>query len=406
MGTRYAELILDSGFSDESTGTYIDNKLSVNRPLRNLTGIALHKARIPLTFDTIFAPNNFIKWEFQSLPNASPASTVGRDRGDDGIIFSGRRPLYDVDAVSRVAFPENKNAVRIFANGTPGATITDQYNYFTQSGFVGQTWTADTFVETIPGDTYSYTSPAAQIFLAPLYVKNLTQHFADGNLTLVNADFFVWGELVQNATSFSLRVRVVSQYSLSMAGAVMKIQYPVYLARRLGLPVSGTWTIDLGALTGTITTAPGVGTGGPYPLVQINTFIIPFPFAVELQLNKTLILRGNLAPETQSTVYTNDPVQDDSDVVAVVPIEGTAGGVEYYTTPNQEIFSLPRPLTLNYVRLYFTRGEDSTNTPVVFKGFDYWLKFACQVSDENGVVEAAADNGTFISSAVKRMRSS
>lgn len=394
MSSKFSELVLDSLFSNEATGTYVDNNLS-NRPPTNIVGMALHSARIPLTFDTVFYPNNYIKWTIiQQAPTISGLLTsvyVGRDRDNNGILYT--YPQFDTTPGST----QNSTAYNVFPSGTPGTTMGNQIAYFAPPNNLTLRWTN-------LGNQYSWQGVNIPMFLSPLFVVPQSG-FSPVNTVVYNAIYAMYSELSYVGSQLQLVVRMISQNNLFIDGMVIQLNYSQYIGRRLGLPTSGTWTITLSGGDAVSTSVPAVqDIPGTYPNVNIKTWRFTFPYSVDVGINRSLILRGNLANEMQNQIYSNDQNQSGADVVAVVPVQGNSGDTLIWETPTQQVFSLPRPITISYVRLYFTRGEDPLNTPVNFNGFDYWLKFAMETANDSGTIDYS-DNGSFVTSAIQTFKS-
>lgn len=377
-GTRYAELIVDSFFSRDETATYVDNSLS-GRPIDNVKGLALHEAKVALTYDTIFAPFNSL-----TLSDYTYVSGTGLTVGTyNGVGYVG----------------SNTNNL---PTGSPNILTAQQFlasslTTLAQNGFVS----LQTNYALIPAVFYvksTTASPGSYGGFVPLHI------------------FLATVGLNSAGTGFNLYITVQSANGLTANDlkGTLTFTYSKYLGRKLGLPDRGTWTVDLAPLTpitsnGTtagltepyIATVSGVNGGGQPTLAY---YTIPFTFNAEMNMGRYLQLRGTLSSDIQSAVYVNDEGDQNSDMIAALPINGAYGDIVQFDAPNHEVFTLPKVQSIRYIKLWFTRAEDPDNTPVHFKGSDYYLKFALQIQDEDERQQRMFDPATFTVSQTSHKR--
>jgi hypothetical protein len=381
---RYGELIIDTFFSRDETATRAINTLS-NRIIQNVEGLSVHSAKIPLTYDTIFSPYNTLTLSSFTYTGAIASPTVSLQTSPNTSTYS---------------------------NGVPTS--------LTAQAFFGKAFdsTAETSIDgqtlRLRGD-YGLVPGAIEVTNATVEGANFSGKKA-GHLAVCTVGV--------NSSGIGFNLYLVVQSTSSVAAAdftgTLTFTYSAYLGRKLGLPDGGTWTVSIADYASTATnttgsasyttTVPFVNTeGGTWNSVGNPSWVyytIPFPYNFEMNMGRYLVLRGSLASDTQSMVWMNDEDAQNSDVIAILPVNGSYGDIMLYTTPNFEIFKLARPISIRGVDVYFTRAEDPSNTPIAFKGVDYFLKIALAISDENEAVRKRVytEDSGWIERAAKRMK--
>jgi hypothetical protein len=346
---RYGELIIDSFFSRDESATKVDNVVS-NRPIMHVDGLAVHQAKIPLTYDTIFSPYNIITYGGFTYTGATASA---------GTVYTG-------------------SMIRTLPNGSP--TALNAQAFFTGTAQILG-----------PSPLGGLSSPYG-LFAAATEIRNA------GNTNAHHTAILTLG-LNTSGTGFNIYVVVQTAPNVTADNfqGTFTITYPAYIGRKLGLPDGGSWqfrpqdypyTETLGAAVPANTvpyinlfTSPPWNTG--IANEKLGYYTVTTPFNYEMNMGRYLVLRGNLAAETQSMVHLNNEEAQNSDILAILPINGAYGDVMLYNSPNFEIFKLARTISIRMLKLWFTRGEDPSDTPINFKGVDYWLKLALVFRDES-----------------------
>jgi hypothetical protein len=359
---RYAEFTADSFFSRNEDATRIQNILS--REIQNVEKMGVHQAKIPLSYDTIFSPHNEM-----TLASFTYAGAI---------------------SPNNVAYQSTPLKTATYDDGAPTST--------SAQAFFGQT-TDTTAQTTFGGGSFRLRSPYGFVPAGIAVCNNVAN---GGNWSAFEVRHLAICTIGVNSagTGFSLYVVVQSTNGTATTDftGTLVFNYSRYLGRKLGLPDNGTWTVDLSGYTPTATTGSADADSAPYVYTEAGSwnsglnpnwgyYEIPFTFNFEMNMGRYLVLRGTLSENMQSMVYMNDEEAQNSDVIAVLPINGGYGDIMEYNTPNFEVFEFPRPISLRYVNIWFTRGEDNLNTVVDFKGVDYIVKFALAVRSEFKTVQ-------------------
>lgn len=356
---RYAELTVDSFFSRDEASTKLINYLG--REIRDVEKMGLHQAKIPLTFHTIFEPHNTLTLAgFTYEGTMSPFNTV---------------------------YQTPSALTSTYTPGSPNAT--------TAQAFFGKSFNSNTLTA-VGGASFRLRSPFG-IVGTPIAVCNNVVN--GGQWTGYEVRHLAGCTIGVNAAGSGFNLYVVVQSVNGTPTSDFKgkltFHYSKYLGRKLGLPDSGTWTVNLADYSASITTTTGSANADVAPFVYTEAgswnsganpnwayYTIPFTFNFEMNMGRYLVLRGTLSENMQSMVFTNNEEAQDSDVVAVLPISGSYGDIVEYDTPNFEVFEFPRPVSIKYLNLWFTRAEDNLNIPINFNGVDYMVKFALAIRTE------------------------
>lgn len=396
-GSRYGEIILDTFYSRDETATYVDNVMSNRTPL-NVNALAVHQGKIPLTYKTIFSPYNFMKFTWTDYSTYAPTA----------VLSSGKGPAYFMPA-----YVESTPDVGImrYVDGTPN--IDTARSIFTKSILppIDQISFAALFRL---GSPYTFIPP---------FINTINQGGAPpaGNFGPYPCRAMGIGTLGIDPSGRRFNLYIVFQVENNPASmGKITLSYPPYLGRKMGMPDGGTWVIDTGLYTPINTTGSTTPeTDEPYvPAWTGSSWVnyglpgqswfyykVPFPFNFEMNMGRSLILRGSLSTDTQSMIYMNNEQDLGSDILSVLPVNGNYGDIMVYDTPNYELFSLPKPIAIRSIKLWFTRSEDPTNTPIQFDGADYWLKLACSFLDEySSVPNMDTDTGQIKQTSLKRLK--